>query len=96
MAPLINEGLFAFHPPKLRSYWTEVHHDVGIESFEIGIAIFHFFLECQGENKGEYVDFADFDAIMVAMTTFLERSDKRCQISNTRSNIYHTVVWDWK
>jgi len=50
-------GCTPFQLLKLRSYWTKVHRIFtrcsqvfAVEPFEIGIAIFHSVLECQGER----------------------------------------------
>ena len=42
-------------------------------------------------NKGESADFAHFNPTLVAMATSLERSEKKGQVSDLRSNVYHTV-----
>jgi len=59
------------------------------ESFEIGIAIFHSVLECQGEVNMPISPILTLK--LVAMATFLEQSGKGGQISNVGSNIYNRV-----
>ena len=54
---MIDEGVYAVHPCKLRGYWTEVHQIsvqcteiIAMQLFEIGIAISNSVLEYQGNE----------------------------------------------
>jgi len=51
------------------------------------------FWNAKTKNGRESIDFAHFDAKMIAMVNSLERSENKGQITNLnlRSNTYHTV-----
>jgi len=62
-------GMYAFHPLKLRSYWTEVHQIytqcsqiITDEPFEIKILLRFStsFRNAEATNEGESADFAHF------------------------------------
>ena len=89
---------------ELRSYWTEVYqifkqcsHIIAREPLEMGIAIFYTpFRNSKATNKGESADFANFNPRISCHGNVLDRSEKEDQISNLRSNTYHTMKIWWK
>jgi len=86
-------GVYTCQFLKLQSYFTKSHQiftrcsqAIPIEPFHMGIAIFHFVLECQGDMNVS----RPISPILTIKLVAIDRSEKG-QIYHLRQNTYHMV-----